>query len=519
LKFTGRRFLSDVLIILAVFAVTRLIIFSSIIFIRQGPLSPVCKSYKWVSSGSVVILPYSFESIMLWASSESGGEVEVQVNGGLAGTVVLDSRVRLYVVDMEGKADEGLNRLEFKYKSTGVEPESPDKSWKLWDLRTDRDTLSSALREQNMLYCEGIKTEGISGSRLINLRDSIWDTLRQGLSKWDANMYAGIIDNGYVYNGNNDIRQNIVFPYLFPAAARIVKNALGLDAVWAGALVNNLAFLVSLIFIHALSREMTGDSVLSFVPVILLCIHPFGVFLVSAYSEGLFILFLSISLYLLYRRKYWLYALCSGALSAVRMVGVLAPVVLLYDYFIISKRKVSAREVLKSAAMAAVSLWGIISFMLFCCFKFNDAFAMIKNQHAWTPGNIKAAYVIKNILKPFASPDRFMEPEILGMGLAVITFIFSIVYLAAKRKNMERIGQILATASLAAMFIPLVFYNKSPDIHMAMGRYTLPAFPVFILLCGRAKPEKLVCFSLWGAFSLFMLVTMSMRFAWGYEPY
>jgi hypothetical protein len=516
---TKAKYVRDFFIVLIIFFITRLVIISSIVFIKQSPLSPDCTSYKWASENVFITLPYKFTRMYICADAPDTRRVRVYLNDDLLDDIVLTAKTDMYCVNANPKSLKETNQIRLAAYIPDAHTKEKDRLWRLCDIRTDKNINKSILKEQNLLFTQKIKTLGLSGSKIEDSGDGLKNTLLQGLSKWDANIYAGIINGGYSYNENNIVKQNIVFPFMFPLAGYLFKLVLGCDAVWAGVAVNNLMFFLGLLFIYYLSRQLIEDEPICYLPIILMCVHPFSVFLVSAYSEGLFILIASISIYVLYKRKYKLFPLFAGMLSAVRIVGIVAPAILVYDYFVIQKNKFNIKNIVKTGALSALSLWGILVFMAYSAIRFNEPAAMFKNQNAWTPGKINAKYMLKHLTEPFVNAGSFMEPEILGMGIAVAVLLFSFWFIIKNRATISRLEYILAVASLAFMLVPLIFYNKSESIHPAMGRYTLLSFPVFILVFSRGDIKKIPGIILYTIFSVFTLVLMTARFSWGLTPY
>lgn len=519
LSIFSKKFIKVFIVILIIFFVTRLIILSSVLFIKQEPISPDCESFKWVADKASIFIPYKFNKVIIYGDAPEKLNLKVYINENHLTQIQLDEKTNLYCIDVNVKYLKKRNELRFIAEQVSGDVKDRSNAWRVWDLKTDKNINKSILRDQNLMFTQEIDTIGFSGSRCLESKDSLKRLLFEGLSKWDANMYSGIINMGYKYNGNNTVRQNIVFPYMYPLAGYAIKEALKCNALWAGVLINNLCFFVSLFFIYFFAERIIRDELFSYLPVVLLCVHPFSIFLVSAYSEGMFILFASISICLLYFKKYKTFPIFAGALGAIRMVGAVIPAILIYDYFVIQKKGLTLKNLFKIGTLSLFSLWGLITFMLYSAFRFGDPAAMFKNQRAWTPGAIKFKYILKHFAEPFVSIYKFMEPEILGMGLAVFIILFAVYFIVRYRDTVTRLEYLLAVFTVLLMLIPVVFYNKSPDIHPAMGRYTLGAFPVFILSFSRFNSSKIIYSALWISFSVFALVLMTIRFAWGCTPY
>jgi hypothetical protein len=509
------------LVILSIFLISRFIIFSSIIFIRNGPLSPDSKSFKWVSEQASIYIPFKFTRLVLCGDSCPGQKIYVYLNNTHISTLSMYGNTDFYLVDIEQNIVNENNILQFVADKPGLGIHGKTcEAWRLWDIRTNADFSKNILTTQNLMYSQEIKTEGISSSQKLDSQNSIKEALRIGLSKWDANMYIRIVNDGYTYDGNNTIMHNIVFPYIFPLLTYILKISTGLDTLWAGALINNTAFFISLILLYIISKSIITNEVLRFMPLVFMALNPFSIFSASAFSEGLFIMFTLLSIILLKNKKYFSYSLAGGALNGIRVVGIVAPLVLIFDYFFIQRNKITLRNIAYMVSLSLLSIWGLLTFILYSTLKFNEPFAMFKNQHAWTPGALKLEYAISHILEPVVNISKFMEPQIAGMGAAVFVAGLCIVYIIKNWRDASRLELILAVFCLFLIIIPLVFYNKTESIHNAMGRYAFASFPsIALLFKGRHREYNAVLILIPTIFCTFELIIFTMRFAWGFTPY
>jgi len=509
------------LVILGIFLISRFIIFSSIIFIRNGPLSPDSKSFKWVSEQASIYIPFKFTRLVLCGDSCPEQKIDIYLNNIYISTLSMYENTDFYLINIEEDIVDENNILQFVIAKPGLNTNRKTcEAWRLWDIRTNADFSKNILTTQNLMYSQEIKTEGISASQKLDSQNSVKETLRIGLSKWDANMYIKIVNDGYTYDGDNIKMHNIVFPYMFPLLAYILKISTGIDALWSGVLINNTAFFISLILLYIISKSIIKDEIMSFMPLVFMALNPFSIFSASAFSEGLFIMFTLLSIILLKNKKYFSYSLAGGVLSGIRVVGSVAPAVLIFDYFFIQKNKITLKNIVYIVSLSLLSIWGLLTFMLYSALKFNEPFAMFKNQHAWTPGTLKLEYAVSHILEPIINISKFMEPQIAGMGAAVFIAALCLVYIIKNWSYASRLELILSAFCLFLILIPLIFYNKTESIHNAMGRYSLVSFPsIALLFKGRHGKYNTVLILVPVIFCTFELIIFTMRFAWGFTPY
>jgi hypothetical protein len=511
--------LTVVLIISCLFLISKLIIISSILFIKVGP----GEKFRWVSKTASVIVPYEFEDLYIEASSVKKQNVKVYINNRFAKTLVLDTQPTFFAITARNNVVESANRVEF-LADYGFVPSLADKnnkddrdlSWQLFNISTGKNLKRSVENKNSLENIVIIK--GVYG--LEKYYQSVFKSskpvLEEVLSHWDAAWYIGIISGGYEYDGDYTKEHNVVFPYIYPLTSYVIKEVSYLNPLWAGVLTNNIMFFISLFIIYYLSRILIKDSVLSFMPVVLLSIYPYNIFLTGAFTEGTFILLSSISIVFLLHKKYLPYSIIAGVLNGTRVVGIIAPLILIYDYFIIQKNEITRKSLLKLGLLSVLSCWGLFSIMIYHKIKFNDWFLLAKCQRAWHPEGGSWSIFLEHIIAYFNNIVNFLDPNTLGTTLSFFIIIFCIFYFFKKRKSLSRLEHISLLYALGFLLIVFVLCKDIPD---AIGRYTLASFPVFILIGNILSNRTSIMVALfWILFSVFELVLMTMLFSQWFCP-
>lgn len=108
-------------------------------------------------------------------------------------------------------------------------------------------------------------------------------------ARWDALFYREIATHGYSWNGSNEVGQTVAFFPAFPLAMRGAAAVSRLPMLWAGTVVSLAAFLLALVYLHRLTRELT-DETTAWGTVGLLAAYPSAVFFSAPYTESLFLL-------------------------------------------------------------------------------------------------------------------------------------------------------------------------------------------------------------------------------------
>ena len=142
--------------------------------------------------------------------------------------------------------------------------------------------------------------------------------------------YFGIATEGYRYNGDPTVQQNIVFYPLYPMLARGLAAITGLTAANALLLVANFAGFSAIVALFKLVREEFDDQV-ALATVALLGFFPASVVLSAGYTEPLELLFIILFFLALRRQRFLWAALFAGLAVADRSTGILLLPVLVLE--------------------------------------------------------------------------------------------------------------------------------------------------------------------------------------------
>src|SRR5258705_3959832 len=174
------------------------------------------------------------------------------------------------------------------------------------------------------------------------------------LLQWDSEWYFKIVTEGYRYNGDPTIQQNIVFYPLYPMLARGLATISGLTPADALLLVSNVAGLLAIVALF--KREEFGDQ-LALTTIALLSFFPASVLLSAGYTEPL-VLLLIVSFFLVLKRKHYLSAaLLAGLALSTRSTGIVLLPVLLWDMWRNRDQKPFLVALLPSVLLATSGLW------------------------------------------------------------------------------------------------------------------------------------------------------------------
>lgn len=247
----------------------------------------------------------------------------------------------------------------------------------------------------------------------------------EGLNHLDTHWYFDIAEHGYrVQEGQS----NVVFFPLMPLLTSLVEKATGLPVSAAGVLVALLASMAAAIGMARYARTFQDDW-LPLAAVLVLLMHPMGVFLHAAYPESLFIA-LTMGLLLAARRgSIPLVAALSFALALTRPQGLFVPLA-----FLVADGLVPMTFAAGGATVAAV-----LAFALHLQLATGDPWSFWTKRAAWDAH--ASVFNIPELLLPVFSRQHIVAKLALYLTLTGAVMLW--------RRGEKR------AAVLAALFIIL----------------------------------------------------------------
>lgn len=192
-------------------------------------------------------------------------------------------------------------------------------------------------------------------------------------SAWDSELYQGIVNFGYEVKNNGEAGGNVAFFPLFPLLIKLLMN-LGFSFETAGVLINNLAFLGTLILAYNWIEKTNNPQVARWVTAVLAWC-PLSLFGTVIYTEGLFLLFSTAALKAFDLKRYPQVVLWGTLATATRITGLaLIPAFLLTAWR--QKRSIIAYL---SGLLTAL---GVLFYSIYCWINFNNPIAFITVQHS-----------------------------------------------------------------------------------------------------------------------------------------
>lgn len=326
--------------------------------------------------------------------------------------------------------------------------------------------------------------------------------------RFDASWYLTVIENGYSFREGE--RSNTVFFPLLPILVRFASFFTGGNAALAGVLVSTVFALLSCWLLFLFAKKEYGEQT-AWRSIFFFLAFPASFFLISIYTESLFI-FLSLAAFFCARSRQWILAtLCVALLTATRVTGLAIIPALVLEYTIQHEYSWRALFTKKTLLFLLMPL-GFFLFLGYQWITFGDPLLFLNGQNAWqrnasfSPASIASKF--QQYVHEFslvADPNSPMPLATRWIDVAFfILFILGIIFVYFKTSAP------LALFSAGLLAIPLLSGSL-----LSMARYMFVAFPLFIA-AGKTfqKPQTLFAILFFSTLFLALFSLMFIQFYW-----
>ncbi|MDP1585318.1 MAG: glycosyltransferase family 39 protein [Bradyrhizobium sp.] len=321
------------------------------------------------------------------------------------------------------------------------------------------------------------------------------------LLQWDSEWYFKIATEGYRYNGDPTIQQNIVFYPLYPMLARAVAAISGLTPADALLLVANLAGLSAVVALFKLVREEFDDQ-LALVTITLLSFFPTSVLLSAGYTEPLELLLIVLFFLVLKQQRYLSAALLAGLAVADRSTGIVLLPVLLWEMWRNRDQKPFLAVLLPCIVLATSGIW---LFMIYLWSQFGDPFVFVDGQAAFHRETTLGARLVAALkLEPFT---RMFLNDWNPWGQ---DSWFTLLFIALIAVGWFRLRSSWTLFAMGVLLLPYLTLSGGPAGFVSMGRFNLVSFPLFVVLAGLLLRAKWLLAGVTGLFGAALLMNAAL---------
>ncbi|MBK8905258.1 MAG: hypothetical protein IPM53_29015 [Anaerolineaceae bacterium] len=293
-------------------------------------------------------------------------------------------------------------------------------------------------------------------------------------SRWDTGFYISIVEEGYRFY---DVPlPSVAFFPLLPLLMAAITPLTG-DAAVSGIILSNLALWGTAVFFYRLTAENYSPKVADRAVWYLLS-FPMAFYGSAIYTESLFLL-TTIAAYYFARRGQWRTSLpFAVAATLCRLVGLIIVPMLLLEWWRQRRRNDEGERPSPWALLAPASApLGLVSYMAYLWYVFNDALAFAHASAAWGRVPQSPFITVADLLQRPSGGwlQAFTTGQIHFDNWIDFTFVTIFLMLGmvllAKRRYAE------AAFVLLGVVIPF-----SSGLLMSQRRYMWVLFPAFILL-------------------------------------
>ncbi|MBI9049899.1 MAG: hypothetical protein JEZ00_10790 [Anaerolineaceae bacterium] len=300
-------------------------------------------------------------------------------------------------------------------------------------------------------------------------------------SRWDAEWYLNIVNNGYyVIDDIQSTYSTVAFFPLFPLLVKVISllvpKALLSQSMFLliGLGVNNTLLVAALYFLYRFTDEFFHSEIFNKAIIVLFLAYPASFYFSCFYTESLF-LFLSIFCLWAAKKGHWFRAaIFCGLLSITRPQGIL--MVLPIGILLLQSMQWKLKNFPRSAFWLLLIPVPLLLYLTYMQALTGDFFAPITAQAAWgkETSNFKINFI-----------DIFLTPEASVYKIdAVLSFIFiglSILSLFS-----------LPSPAYGVFALLIILMPVISGTTVSMTRYIAVAFPAFIALVKAVKKEILI---------------------------
>ena len=305
-------------------------------------------------------------------------------------------------------------------------------------------------------------------------------------SRWDAEWYLSIVQNGYTAgSGQSGGFNNMAFFPLYPLLVKAVTWFVPANPqstsilLGAGILLSTLFFLASLYLLDRMVVEIFQDEKLAQRTLVLLIAFPAGFIFSAFYTESLFF-FLTLAVFYTGLRKRWIWGgLLAGLATLTRPQGILILIPLAWMYLEDRSWKIRAvRADFLAFLIAPLSLLGHFYYLYSLT---GDPLAFFNAEAAWGRMGDNA---LGDLFQQLSSVYRYQFRIDFGFFLV---FLAAGVYLLVTRRAEIR----FPSRAFAIYALVMLVFPVATGSWVSLSRFMMVLFPIFVFLAWLARKREI----------------------------
>ena len=302
-----------------------------------------------------------------------------------------------------------------------------------------------------------------------NTDPTTWDLFGEnrwlnGWARWDAGWYKDIAELGYEIAPRFDEQRNVVFFPLYPLAIRAVR-LLTHHTGLAGLIVSNVSFAVAMLLLFPLVKKLYSGETAK-LTLVFVSVFPFSFYFSALYAEALFFVFVVGSFFFAHRSQWAWAAICAALAGATRLAGITLIVGLGVLY--LEQIQFQIRRIRPNILWLLIAPLGVVVYALFLEYRFGEPWIFASARGVVDDWSNDLVQSVRSVL----SRDAILTGRSQMMYLFnLLIGIVSIVPVIACWRRLSKAYVVWTLAYFAVSFVGNWFN---------LGRYMLPAFPIYI---------------------------------------
>lgn len=291
------------------------------------------------------------------------------------------------------------------------------------------------------------------------------------LARWDSIWYYAISQYGYGFSIGTWEAKAGFFP-LYPIVVRIVAQLFGLNIFWAGIIASICCTAVALVFLsrYLKLRFDVTESEAEYIQFIYLC-SPAALFLVSAYSEAMFIMLVVVGLWARANNRTWLCFIVFFLAGLTRLHALAFACAIFMDaiYFSWRLKKVQVGKILDGVSV----ITGVGAFFGYLWLKFGDPFHYFNLKEKYW-GNMNRDFFLdwqSSILGGLSTTPNFAGLMNLADNFLPLLYGVVLIWLWRREYILE-----------AGIIIFVILMSVVGGSFWGFSRYSLVLFSALVIL-------------------------------------
>lgn len=311
--------------------------------------------------------------------------------------------------------------------------------------------------------------------------------------RWDGGHYRTILETGYPRRDGQlppaPESDTVAFFPLYPLMARPL--AAWMSPSLALVVLTHFASAVAMVFLYLWARRRYNPRT-AFWCVLVLSAYPPAMFFSAAYADGLLVLWVALTLWLLEHRRVWSAGLICGLATATRPTGLVLAAVLMLWAIQHRPKCPWPRQLARLGALGMLSISGLLAYQLYLWHYYQRPDAFVAVQSNWEktdPQDNPVLWIVtlKPVLQPALGPLKYALRGDIERLLTPVRWnaLWNVILVTIGIIGLARPGPVPRVFFLLPILVFLEAWLPDPCRgHRLLGiaRYQLMALPSFLLL-------------------------------------